>query len=131
MSALVSGASLLIPKDRRNIEEMILSIKEESVTSISLTPSQLSIVLEYMDCFPEVSLGSLKYLFVGSETVPISVIKKLKDRISSECAVYNEYGPTETTITSSLYRIPMENLDEIESYPSVPIGMPITLVILE
>lgn len=125
MSALVSGASLLIPKDRRNIEEMILSIKEESVTSISLTPSQLSIVLEYMDCFPEVSLGTLKYLFVGSETVPISVIKKLKDRISSECAVYNEYGPTETTITSSLYRIPMENLDEIESYPSVPIGMPI------
>ena len=122
MSALVAGASLIIPKDRRNIEEMIISMKEYSVTSISLTPSQLSIVLEYMDCFPDSSLSSLKYLFVGSETVPISVIKKLEKRISSNCVVYNEYGPTETTITSSLYRIPMDNLEELENYPSVPIG---------
>lgn len=130
-SSLVSGAQLVIPSDRRNVEELLDLIRNLKVTSISVTPSQLMLILDYADLTQDDALKSLKYIYVGSETVPIRVIKKLRRYINPDCKVFNEYGPTEVTITSALYKISMDNLDQYESYTSIPIGKPIANCIFE
>lgn len=124
-SALLSGGKLVIPEDRRNIEEVIKLIQEQKVTSLSVTPSQLGVLLEYVEFLDNNALQSLTRLFVGSERVPYQVIEKAFSFLSLNCHVFNEYGPTETTITSSMFEIKRKELDKYGKEASIPIGKPI------
>lgn len=124
-SALLNGGKLIIPEDRRNIEETIELIAKNKVTSLSVTPSQLSVLLEYVDFVDKTALLSLTRLFVGSETVPYQVVENAFNYLNDKCCVYNEYGPTETTITSSVFEIKRNALKKLANLNSIPIGMPV------
>jgi amino acid adenylation domain-containing protein len=65
------------------------------------------------------ALGSLKKLLLGGESLPTSLVDKL--RASTTCDIYNMYGPTETTVWSTAYLIP----DHGDLVNVVPIGRPL------
>jgi acyl-coenzyme A synthetase/AMP-(fatty) acid ligase len=58
----------------------------------------------------------LKKIFVGGEALPPSLVAFLRESFSGE--MYNMYGPTETAIWSTVYRVE-------EQRASIPIGKPI------
>lgn len=124
-SAIFDGGKLVIPEDRRNIEEIILLIEKKKVTSLSVTPSQLNILIDYVEFMNPGALLSLTKLYVGSETVTYNIIKKVIPFLSSTCRIFNEYGPTEATITSSLFEIDYNNIENYKESSSLPIGTPI------
>jgi amino acid adenylation domain-containing protein len=84
------------------------------VTHLQMTPS-LALMLT-MDPRSFAALGALKQILLGGETVPAALVRKLRRVFQG--AIFDMYGPTETTIWSTCGRI-----DEIGS--TIFIGKPI------
>ncbi len=76
-------------------------ILEEEVSILQITPSRLSILLQ-QDAFTQ-SIATLKYLLVGGEALPEQVLEKAREFMTGK--IYNMYGPTETTIWSTVKNV--------------------------
>ncbi|MGZ5135518.1 MAG: MupA/Atu3671 family FMN-dependent luciferase-like monooxygenase, partial [Flavitalea sp.] len=73
----------------------------QTITSLQITPSYLGALIE--DHQSHLFLKSLKHIIVGGEKLPEDLLEKLSVR--TEAAIYNMYGPTETTIWSTVKKI--------------------------
>jgi amino acid adenylation domain-containing protein len=89
-------------------------IRNYGVTHMQFTPSLARMIAVNPDGLA--SLGRLKKLFLGGEALPPSLIRQLRREFRGE--MHNMYGPTETTIWSTTFRIAGDS-------DSVPIGKPI------
>lgn len=89
-------------------------IARHGITHLQMTPSLARFLM--LDPRALAALGSLRQILLGGEAVPASVVRRLRQVFRGE--IYNMYGPTETTIWSTSYRI-----GEIGN--TIPIGKPI------
>ena len=89
-------------------------IRNYCVTHMQSTPSLARMIAVDPDGLA--SLGRLKKLLLGGEALPPSVIRRLRQEFRGE--MHNMYGPTETTIWSTTFRITGDS-------DSIPIGKPI------
>jgi len=85
-----------------------------NVTHLQMTPSLARMLTLDTNAFS--TLGRLKKMLLGGETVPASLVHRIRQVFKGE--LYNMYGPTETTIWSTTYTIQ-------EFGATVPIGQPI------
>lgn len=90
-------------------------IAENNVDLIQFTPSRLVTLLISKSNYNK--LNNLKYILIGSERLPDSLLKKLQLIVSDNTKILNMYGPTETTIWSSYKNLTNKNY--------VSIGQPI------
>jgi amino acid adenylation domain-containing protein len=90
-------------------------ITRHGVTHLQMTPS-LARMLS-LDARAFAALGLLKQMLLGGEAVPASLIHHIRQNFSGE--IHNMYGPTETTIWSTTYRVE-------EPGSTVSIGRPIS-----
>ena len=100
-------------EETNNMNELITLIKESKVEVIQMTPSRLKMfryLRPKLDCF-----SGVKYLLIGGEAFPFELLKDLQDL--TKARIFNMYGPTETTIWSSVAEL--TNANEIH------IGSPI------
>lgn len=88
-STLLSGGTLCIEDSNRNIVE---SLDYFSITHIDISPSILNIL------YKEPIFKSLNTIIVGGELISENVIKQL----ANDVKIVNAYGPTETTICTSM-----------------------------
>jgi len=110
--ALLSGASLYLINDDILFDKFKLNtfLRSNAITHLDAAPS----FLEWTDLS---ELEHLKRVVGGGEVFSVNLAKKL----NVQAIIYNEYGPTETTITSLMYQVKSKELDS-----SIPIGSPIT-----
>ncbi|WP_406191911.1 amino acid adenylation domain-containing protein [Streptomyces sp. NBC_01017] len=120
---LVSGAELHLasPTAAYDPEEFLREVAERGITTLNATPSQMRILLE-SGTDPAPRLGSARLVFTGAEAVPHDVARRILSATAPECRVFNEYGPTEATVTSAFCPITDELLDRHSHRPSVPFG---------
>lgn len=90
-------------------------IKTYEVTHFQCTPSMANMLM--IDDESVDALSSLKTMLIGGETFPVNLAKKLLQTIDGD--LLNMYGPTETTIWSTIHKL----TEPIEK--SIPIGKPI------
>jgi amino acid adenylation domain-containing protein len=89
-------------------------IRNYGVTHMQSTPSLARMIAVDPDGLA--SLGQLKKLFLGGEALPPSLIRQLRQEFRGE--MHNMYGPTETSIWSTTFRITVDS-------EMIPIGKPI------
>jgi len=89
-------------------------IVRHKVTHVQMTPSLARMML--LDAHALSSLSGLEKILLGGETVPATLVRQIRQSFAGD--LYNMYGPTETTIWSTTYKI-----DEFGV--AVPIGRPI------
>jgi fengycin family lipopeptide synthetase D len=70
----------------------------EGVTILQVTPSRLTLLLSQEES--ALQLGTLKYLLVGGEALPVQLLEQAREVVGGK--IYNMYGPTETTIWSTV-----------------------------
>jgi amino acid adenylation domain-containing protein len=80
-------------------------VAREKVTIFQLTPSRLQLFISDPDAAK--SLGWLKYLVIGGEVFPAPLLEKA--RVFTRGKIYNVYGPTETTIWSTIKDVTGDN----------------------
>ena len=76
-------------------------ITRHGVTHLQMTPSLARMLT--LDTRAFAALGLLKQMLLGGEAVPASLIHHIRQNFRGE--IHNMYGPTETTIWSTTYRV--------------------------
>ncbi|MDO6434621.1 amino acid adenylation domain-containing protein [Flavitalea sp. BT771] len=104
------GGRLHIIEDRRDILQLLQTIRQESVTVLSTTP----LVLRQLNA--ETMPPSLRVLISGGDVLKTEQVDLL---LHQGIKIFNTYGPTEATVCATYY--PLE-----QPVPVVPIGRPIT-----
>ena len=99
------------PKDYSIAEQIV----RHNISHMQCTPSLGKMLAA--DNHTLTALQGLQKLLLGGEALPPSLVSKLLDVLPAE--IYNMYGPTETTIWSTMY--PLDRLEKM-----VSIGRPIT-----
>jgi amino acid adenylation domain-containing protein len=89
-------------------------IRKFGVTHMQATPSLVRMVATNPQGLA--ALGVLKKLLIGGEALPSSLVRQLRKEFCGE--LHNMYGPTETTIWSTTYKVDDE-------HDNIPIGTPI------
>ncbi|MFI0370122.1 amino acid adenylation domain-containing protein [Actinomadura sp. 1N219] len=121
---LVSGAELHLPPPgiEYDAEALVTALDEARITSFNATPSQMRVLMRAAAQVRPDAFRSLRLLFTGAEAVPRDIAAELPAWLDPGCAVYNEYGPTEATVTSAVCRITPELLERHADRPTVPFG---------
>ncbi|MCK8673824.1 non-ribosomal peptide synthase/polyketide synthase [Rhodococcus sp. HM1] len=113
---LQAGARLVIaePGGHRDPEYLVQVSRRWDVCILEFVPSMLALFLadDGLALPP-----SLRYLSVGGEALPPELVARFVSR--SDAVLDNTYGPTEVTVTSTVFRCVAEESS------SVPIGEPI------
>jgi amino acid adenylation domain-containing protein len=84
-------------------------VKGKKVDLIQTTPSTMSLLLKEES--NTVYLNDLKYLVIGGESFPKDLLYKIRKVTSA--VVYNMYGPTETSVWSTVKKVEEDNVINI------------------
>jgi amino acid adenylation domain-containing protein len=117
---LCQGGELVLPSEglRMDLPQLTRLIRENRISHMLSLPSLYSLLLEQAK--PQ-EIGSLRTVIVAGESCPRDLIDR-HYRALPNTALFNEYGPTEGSVWSSVYMArPAEQLAQAQ----VPIGRPI------
>lgn len=113
---LLTGHHVVIADEesQRDIRSLASLVRSEEITVMQTTPSRLKLLLAEPDLAEQ--LSRLRYLLIGGEALPLSVANQAL-RLLRNGRVYNLYGPTETTIWSTI--------EEVTEDRPITIGRPL------
>ncbi|XYH99293.1 amino acid adenylation domain-containing protein [Sorangium sp. So ce1128] len=115
--ALCSGGALVLAPDSfsKNPEGVAALIAAQRVSHLLCVPSLYAFALAQSGA--REALPSLTTVVLGGENIPWSLVAAHRE-LAPRAALYNEYGPTEATVWSSVYRVTTTH----DAGCSVPIG---------
>jgi len=119
-SALLAGASLYIVPELARLDTITFTnwLDSQQICSAYIPPFMLKDFLARLSKIP--NKLSLQRLLVGVEPIQEQLLISLSQRIPDLCII-NGYGPTETTICSTLYPLQFQSIGN----RNTPIGKPV------
>jgi len=121
--ALLSGAVLHVVDDATSVDihSFLEYLSTNKITVLNVTPTQFRFMLQYLTMIKSEAFSSLKHLILGGEAFPSTLVEDATKALPQDCNIYNEYGPTEATISSSIF---LCNDHHDHEHPTIPIGLP-------
>lgn len=97
---LYRGMTVVLANDEehKNPKKLTSLIFENSIDMLQMTPSKIILLNNYDKEL--LCLQGIKNILVGGEKFPLSLLKTLQEKTRTN--IYNVYGPTETTIWSTV-----------------------------
>ena len=115
---LLAGTTVFLLPPREPLVALAADLETNGNYSlVKITPSQLDVLSQYLHS-PSAA-GWIHTLVVGAEEVRGEGLRFWQST-APETVILNEYGPTETVVGCSIYRVPPTPISG-----SVPIGLPI------
>jgi amino acid adenylation domain-containing protein len=115
---LATGGRLIIPSDRpANLVPVLKAAEAHRASHLLMVPSLYALLLRAAS---PAQLADLTTVIVAGETCPPQLVAR-HAAVVPGAVLYNEYGPTECTVWSTVHRC---GPDDARS-PAVPIGEPI------
>ncbi|MFD1990028.1 non-ribosomal peptide synthetase [Paenibacillus nicotianae] len=115
-SPLVSGGTLHLihPDIRKNAEQYLNYLQQHRINSIDEIPVLMNVLVEQAEQRKERPvLPDLTSLSLGSEYVPIQLVRKCREILNPTGKIINGYGPAETTVETSTYHFDGQAEQEI------------------
>ncbi len=123
---LISGAKLILRgKDILSAEDFKKKILNLGITVINITPAYWSpIIQEWGKADKPILIKNLRLIIIGGEILPAKSVRTWEQTSLSSGRLLNAYGPTETTITSTIFDV-TTRYGKDEYQENIPIGHPI------
>jgi len=120
--SLLQGHSLYIVDDesRRDGAKLKSFYKSNAIDLSDGTPTHLRLLLDALR--NDTTLGNFSSWILAGETLPKEFVKEFYGRVGNQVQLYNFYGPTETCVDSTSYKV---DINRLEDYPFIPIGKPL------
>ncbi|QIR40546.1 amino acid adenylation domain-containing protein [Tolypothrix sp. PCC 7910] len=114
---LCCGGTLVLPQEglQREVTKLVELIHQYQISYLLSLPSLYSLILQQAK---REQLNSLHTIIVAGETCSNELVKRHQEYLP-QAHLYNEYGPTEGTVWSTVYHCQPQELTKI------PIGRPI------
>ena len=98
--AIYKGLTVVLAteEEQKNPKLMARFIQNNAVDMVQMTPSRMQLLLNYdkeLSC-----LKNVKEIMIGGEPFPPNLLHALQENTTAK--IYNMYGPTETTIWSTI-----------------------------
>ena len=118
-STLCQGGALVLPPPGAELDVAVIRelIRQQHVTHLLCVPAFYSELLR--DHAGE-KLGTLQVAIVAGESCPVELVRHHHEQLS-HAALFNEYGPTEATVWSTVFDCRAQPISS-----TVPIGRPIS-----
>ncbi len=115
---LCEGGELHLPKQgvEQDIQQVAALLQKVQATHMLSLPSIYGLLLGIAE---DRQLDSLNTIIVAGEACPPELSMQ-HSTVLPQAGLFNEYGPTEATVWSTVYR-----LEENDKHQSIPIGRPI------
>jgi amino acid adenylation domain-containing protein len=119
---LLQGHSLYILDDDSRGDGVKLKsfYKINNIDLSDGTPTHLRLIMDALG--KDTSLGNLSTWILAGEALPKELVKNFYTAVDETIQLYNFYGPTETCVDSTSYRVDRDRLDD---YAFIPIGKPL------
>lgn len=113
--SLTRGLKLVIAnEDEQNIPRLLNKLIEKyNISIIQTTPARMQLFVNNYKHIP--ALKNLKFITLAGEQLPITLVNTLKE--ISGATIYNGYGPSETTVFSTL--------TDVTNHKLITIGKPL------
>jgi amino acid adenylation domain-containing protein len=119
LAPLLSGRRLDLLDQRLGIEQLSGAFRvAQNYSLVKITPAHLRALADQLA--PDDSAGRTRAFVIGGEQLTADHIAFWREH-APEIDLFNEYGPTETVVASTFYRVPRD--EPIEG--AIPIGRPI------
>ena len=128
---LGQGGKLHLPGEgkQKDAEELVKQIEREGITHVLCLPSLYGQMLEVGG---GERLRSVRVAIVAGESCGVELVDKHEEKLGGRAKLYNEYGPTEGTVWSTVYEVEKEKWNGSgiggrgkRKRERVPIGKPI------
>ena len=117
VAPLLAGQRVLMVADGTGVTGVAEALcAARDATLVKLTPTHLEVVGQLLTSAE--LRGAVRTLVVGGEALDAQVLSVFRE---AGVRIYNEYGPTETVVGSTVYRVP----DDAPTAGPVPIGRPV------
>ncbi|HDR8111928.1 TPA: amino acid adenylation domain-containing protein [Bacillus cereus] len=121
-SLLTGGRLHLVAEiERKSIDHFLTVIQEQNV-QYCLVPTVFFHTLTQATSQQLKQLLSLRYIFVGGETLLPAMVRNWQAKVGLHIPVVNAYGPTEITVCATTYPV-IHPLHEEQTH--IPIGKPL------
>ena len=118
---LVCGSTVVISKNIQNdFLKLLAWIDKAQITFLNIVPQFLEALLIDNKANGLLNNSKIRIVTCGGDVFPPSLLEKLSRKILSGVSIFNNYGPTEATITSTKYLFP----EDISTNTKVLIGRP-------
>ncbi|WP_298422711.1 non-ribosomal peptide synthetase [uncultured Kordia sp.] len=118
---LISGHTIEVYSEKETPIALLTEIIEDDrVTIMKLTPSHLKIIANHYQK-RGISNTNLKRFIVGGEAFSVTIASKIHELFNGNCTLFNEYGPTETTIGCTVQKYDFQK----HTGHTIPIGTPV------
>ncbi|WP_298510753.1 amino acid adenylation domain-containing protein [uncultured Kordia sp.] len=107
---LISGGTLVFHEEKADFQAMFNACEKHGITLLSTNPY----ALQYLNQHHQDFNLKLRVLISGGDALQVDYI----DELYSKIPVYNTYGPTESTVCATYYKV-------VGNEPVIPIGKPI------
>ncbi len=94
---------LLLPPDTTHESLVTLLLSDTAIGLLKVTPSYLKVLNRVLS--PNTRQHKLPYLVSGGEELPVQTLAVWRQH-APETRIFNQYGPTETTICCSVFEVP-------------------------
>ncbi|CAF3064418.1 unnamed protein product [Rotaria sp. Silwood2] len=120
--ALILGATTVMLRPNGNMDLMYIMkiLTDKQISYMFAVPAWLNALCDFLDKPQVARLQSIRSISIGGETVSSKLIERIKSIVTTDCLIWNDYGPAEMTISSTCYRV-----DSINYLDTVPIGRPL------
>jgi len=113
------GSMSIFPDDFQDGPDLSVMevIKNNSISFLKATPSHLELIKNEV-----LTESKINTLVIGGESLSVEQLKRTRKQFPKGCLIYNEYGPTESTVGCI---VELTTGVDYENNTSVPIGRPI------
>ncbi|MCP4664144.1 MAG: amino acid adenylation domain-containing protein, partial [bacterium] len=114
---LAGGRLVFLPAAEQGDPARYLdAVERHALNTVHTTPSF------FRELISRGRLPGLEIVHLGGEAVSRDLVRRIEAVVGEPCRVYNGYGPTETSINSTVFRMQGRPLDRGVRGPTVPIG---------
>jgi len=120
---LLAGAKLVVPQPahKENPDRFWQLVQQQKVNVINCVPSYADFLLTTTHDLAQVQID---YFLLGGDAFYKAQAQRLFDRLNPK-HLYNMYGPTEATVSSTMFKVTQAYLQALPEKTVLPIGRPL------
>ncbi|MCP4658907.1 MAG: amino acid adenylation domain-containing protein, partial [bacterium] len=125
LTPLLAGGALCFPPpaDPGELSRYLEAVEQHDLNTVHTTPSFFRELIALAARSGQ-RLSGVEIVHLGGEAISRDLLQEMAGMVDEGCRVYNGYGPTETSINSTVFRMQGRPLDRDVRAAGVPIGRP-------